>query len=784
MPAPPPSSVACPKCGVSIVLPSSANVRFATCPNPECRAEYDKAKLATLAPSALPPAAEPPVEVADTRAKAPSQRTCSDPECGTHTDKSTCPKCGSPTLIDAAFVHDPLIGRVLNESFEVVERLGGGGFGTVYRARQLRMKRDVALKVVRAEWRGDLEMARRFVREAQLVSRLEHPSTIRVYEFGQTDDGVLFLAMELLRGETLTARLARLRRFPPAEAVRIMACVARSLDEAHAHGIVHRDLKPDNVVLHQPVRGEEVVKVLDFGIAKVTQERTSLFQTGSLRTLGTPLYMAPEQIRSEEVDGRTDLYALGVMLHELLSGRPPFDAVSPAEVMHLHQTAAPPKLGADVPEALRSLCVRLLAKRREDRPASADVVVKALDAALVARSEPAPEPVRPAPPGPKLVPRPEPVPEPNREPAPAPRPPEPERRPEPRPPAPRPEPRPPPVVRETELVRPAPRPPPPRPAPEPEPPRRSSGHGWVVAAVVLVAGGVGLAAAWDNFGPGKEAVKAPAAPMPVAAKPMPARPAEPHEPKVVTDDEPAAEKPSGNPPTSGPSGFVRIEPGTFTMGSPTSEEGRFISEVQHSVTITRPFWLGAHEVTQAEWSEVMGSNPSSHKDCAGCPVENVSWDDAAAFGNKRSAKEGLEACYSGSTFKGLTCTGYRLPTEAEWEYAARAGTTGARHGELDAVAWHSGNSSSQSHPVGQQTANDWGLYDMLGNVYEWCGDGYGEYPTGSATDPLGPSGFLSRVYRGGSWRSVAGYVRAAGRDGDHHGYRIGYLGLRLARSIP
>ena len=617
MPSPPPSTVVCPKpgCGATIAIPQSALVRFAECP--KCHAAYDKAKLMTLVPSALPAVVEPSVQLADPRAKALRQRTCSDPECGTCTDKSTCPKCGSPTLIDAAFIDDPLIGRVLNESFEVVERLGGGGFGTVYRARQLRMKRDVALKVVRAEWRGDLEMARRFVREAQLVSRLEHPSTIRVYEFGQTDDGVLFLAMELLRGETLTARLARVKRFPPAEAVHIMACVARSLDEAHAHGIVHRDLKPDNVVLHQPVRGEEVVKVLDFGIAKMTQERTSLFQTGSLRTLGTPLYMAPEQIRSEAVDGRTDLYALGVMLHELLSGRPPFDAASAAQVMHLHETAEPPELPADVPPGLRVLCKRLLQKRREDRPESAEAVVRWLDAALVA-----------------------------------------------------------------------------------------------------------------------------------------------------------------------PAGFVLIQPGTFIMGSPESEADRSIDEVQHTVRITRPFWLGVHPVTQAEWRRVMGTSPSAHKDCPECPVENVSWYEAIEYCNKRSAEEGLEPCYSGRTFKGLSCTGYRLPTEAEWEYAARAGTTGARYGEPDAVAWYDENSGGQSHPVGQKQANAWGLYDMLGNVWEWCGDGYDPYPTGSAIDPLGSGDAPYRVFRGSSWDETCWWARAASRDGAGSSYRHYSLGFRVARSGP
>jgi formylglycine-generating enzyme required for sulfatase activity len=212
-------------------------------------------------------------------------------------------------------------------------------------------------------------------------------------------------------------------------------------------------------------------------------------------------------------------------------------------------------------------------------------------------------------------------------------------------------------------------------------------------------------------------------------------------------------------------GFVRIEPGSFTMGSPGSEEGRDNDEAQHAVTLTRGFCLMATEVTQGQWRSVMGSNPSGFASCgASCPVEQVSWDDAVAYANRKSQAEGLQPCYEGSTFVGVGCTGYRLPTEAEWEYAARAGTTGARHGSLDAVAWHVGNSGGTTHPVGQKQANAWGLYDMLGNVWEWTSDWYGSYPGGAVTDPVGASTGSNRVLRGGSWYSHARLARAAYRN--------------------
>ncbi len=229
---------------------------------------------------------------------------------------------------------------------------------------------------------------------------------------------------------------------------------------------------------------------------------------------------------------------------------------------------------------------------------------------------------------------------------------------------------------------------------------------------------------------------------------------------------------------------VRVRAGSFTMGSPTSEDGHFSDEAQHPVTLTRDFWLGVTEVTQAQWRAVMGSNPSYHGGCEYCPVENVSWQDAVAFLNALSDREGLARCYDGATFRGLDCEGYRLPTEAEWEYAARAGTTGARYGDLDAIAWHSGNSGGEPHPVGQKQPNAWGLHAMLGYVWEWVQDWYASYPGGAVSDPQGPASGGRRVLRGGSWDYEARNARAADRLGDAPANRSVNLGLRVARSVP
>ena len=216
--------------------------------------------------------------------------------------------------------------------------------------------------------------------------------------------------------------------------------------------------------------------------------------------------------------------------------------------------------------------------------------------------------------------------------------------------------------------------------------------------------------------------------------------------------------------------FAWIPAGRFEMGSPEGEEGRDANEVQHEVRISEGFWMGRYEVTQGEWEAVMGANPSEFKACARCPVESVSWEDVQDFILE------LNDLQSGSGYV------YRLPTEAEWEYAARAGTTGARYGELDEIAWYRDNSGETTHPVGEKRANAWGLHDMLGNVYEWTADWYGKYPSGMVTDPRGPSTGLGRVVRGGSWGSGARFVRSAYRDDISPGGRYGHVGFRLVRT--
>ena len=213
--------------------------------------------------------------------------------------------------------------------------------------------------------------------------------------------------------------------------------------------------------------------------------------------------------------------------------------------------------------------------------------------------------------------------------------------------------------------------------------------------------------------------------------------------------------------------FVRIPAGEFRMGSRSAQAGDN-ERPRTRVRISRGFYLGKYEVTQELWQAVTGTNPSRFSGCGRCPVEKVSWNDAQEFIRRLNARAGG--------------TRYRLPTEAEWEYAARAGTVGDRYGNVDAIAWHEDNSGERTHPVGQKAPNAWGLHDMLGNVHEWVQDRYGGYPGGLVTDPAGPSSGLLRVRRGGSWMYDAWYCRASFRGIYSPGNRPDDLGFRLLRT--
>ena len=258
-------------------------------------------------------------------------------------------------------------GELFAERYEIAELLGHGGMGAVYRARDLELDEDVAIKMLRPEFVADPESLERFKTEIKLARRISHPNVVRTHDFGETD-GVRFLTMELVEGLTLRDLIDSRGQLGVSSVLAIAAQLAESLVIAHAQGVVHRDIKPQNLLLDEA----GVLKVMDFGVACLSERSTTLTQAGAL--VGTPAYMSPEQLIGEHVDERSDLYSVGVVLYECLSGRPPLDGGSPITLIAKVLREEPPPLGdltEGVPEAVSGLIHRLLAKNPNDRIPSA-----------------------------------------------------------------------------------------------------------------------------------------------------------------------------------------------------------------------------------------------------------------------------------------------------------------------------------------------------------------------------------------------------------------------------
>ncbi len=268
--------------------------------------------------------------------------------------------------------------------FRIEREIGTGGMGAVYLATHLGLERPVAVKIIRREFAGDADVADRFLREARTMAKLRHPNAAMIFDAGNLPDGRHFIVMEFVEGETLSQALAREGRFSATRAVEIATQICDVLEEAHRLGIVHRDLKPSNILL-----GKRGVCVLDFGVAKVlasSAESTHTHaSTGSGQIVGTPRYMSPEQCLGQRVGARSDLYSLGILLYEMLAGRPPFvDPLQSALLVKQATAPAPPlpRLRQDIPRPLALAVHTLLAKRPEDRPRTAALAKLLLERSL------------------------------------------------------------------------------------------------------------------------------------------------------------------------------------------------------------------------------------------------------------------------------------------------------------------------------------------------------------------------------------------------------------------
>ena len=282
--------------------------------------------------------------------------------------------------------NDPMLGTVIEGRFTMLQEIGAGGMGKVYRARQLSVGRDVAVKVLHPRLVSDSRAAKRFLKEARIVSSLRHPNTVTVFDFGETAGGALFMAMELLHGRPLS-KAAEAGQMTIERVAHILGQVCDSLSEAHGLGLVHRDLKPENIFILEGEGHRDTVKVLDFGIARLSNgEGTKITSAGGI--VGTPTYMSPEQIQGKPVDRRSDIYSLGVVMYELLAGAPPFVAKTVPALYLQHVMDVPARLetkNPNVPRAAADLVAAMLAKDCDDRPQTTGEIRTALSALAAAR---------------------------------------------------------------------------------------------------------------------------------------------------------------------------------------------------------------------------------------------------------------------------------------------------------------------------------------------------------------------------------------------------------------
>ena len=676
--------------------------------------------------------------------------------------------------------------RVFGGRYTLEREIGRGGAGVVWLANDTSLDMPVALKFLPPEVACDDLALADLKKETKRCLVLTHPHIVRVYGWHE-ENGLAAIAMEYIDGASLSK--LRLQRenwvFTPEEVRPWLKSACEALEYAHGKArVVHRDVKPGNLMVDR--HGE--LKVCDFGIARSLGESRSRLTGGRVgESAGTPPYMSPQHRMGMGPSPADDVYGLGATLYQLLTGKPPFYT---GDISYQIENVVPPPMAkrreelgvtgaAPIPAEWETLVASCLEKNPARRPASAVEVWQRLDGPVPERrverrAEPKREVEKPV------------AAKPARSPIlvagliagavvavaalgmgvmshvaamkknqPGDRPPQSEVA----------------AVKEREKAAviqtdlEAAR----REKEEAERKARATEAARVEAEKKAEADRAAAKAAKEERVKAVEAARWEREEADRKAREVASALEEAQKmaeleraaAKVAEEERLKAAEAArlASPPKAGDRMVVEIAPGmqmafrwcppgTFTMGSPESEKARDNDETQHQVTLSKGFWLAETEVTQGQWKTIMKSNPSRFKGSDQLPVEWVSWDEAKEFLKKAQAPAGMAL---------------RLPTEAEWEYACRAGTTGPYAGELAEMAWYIDNAGDKTHPVGTKQANAWGLRDMHGNVLEWTRDWYGSYPAGELIDPGGPPSGVHRVPRGGLFSANATGCRAAYR---------------------
>ena len=668
--------------------------------------------------------------------------------------EASCPRCGRRKGDDVE-PHPMYLaaGTVLDGKYLLGRVLGHGSFGITYLGLDVHLDFRVAIKeylprdlatrapdgssvsAYRGEAGDDFRFGlTRFLEEGRSLARFrEHPRVVGVLGFFEAN-GTGYLVMSYLEGKSLEEHRAAQQggRLPEAEALGIMVAVLDGLEAVHGEGMLHRDVKPANIYLTR----YSGVKLLDFGAARYATGQRSR----SLTQIWTPGYAPFEQCHGGGEQGPwSDVYAAGATLYHLLTGEVPIES----NVRAVKDVQPSPRevAGAAVDERVSAAVMQAMAVDPQERFQSVGAFRTALmEAKKVtdigpsldaedpaeerdkADSDPSPDPASKA------------------------------------------------GVAVDEGIE----------VGDDEAERRARRRALIDVASLHVMEG--------RLTEAKNAYE-----IVLALYPGDTNAAAGLEKVKKMSRERREERP-----TKGLIEMVRIPAGTFEMGSTEDEEGRSLDETRHRVKISRDFLMGVTPVTQGQWEEVMKNDPSHFQSGGGDhPVESICWYDALRLCNRLSEMEGLAPAYSFK--KGIikrkvaawnrSADGYRLPTEEEWEYACRARTTtrfnmGNAGTNLDRAGWYDANSCGKTNPVGRKASNAFGLYDMHGNVWEWCWDRYKEsYLKGAVAEPTGLDWGLKRVISGGGWGSFDHNCRSANRSSDTPGHRYYDLGFRLARSV-